>query len=205
MRPRHHDRIVLIGLCWLNGHSEFPPPPLVNLMRSMNTLMLRYRPCQVLGLSHREYNTQQMMTHSDSATQHGCVLQYMQVLSLSYLHICTYVIILHNIKNIIPYSLRHKTVMLSKHYDTHSLTAGYLPIGVHACRELLPSGSPSSWGRLRLSPPSGGPKCAQSQHNRADPRCDSNLENAAEIKAVPMVVPILPPAKTPQVTPYLPA
>ncbi len=23
----HHDRFVLIGLCWLYGRSEFPPPP----------------------------------------------------------------------------------------------------------------------------------------------------------------------------------
>ncbi len=27
MRPRHYDRFVLIGLCWLYGRSEFPPPP----------------------------------------------------------------------------------------------------------------------------------------------------------------------------------
>ncbi len=27
MRPRQHDRFVLIGLCWLYGRSEFPPPP----------------------------------------------------------------------------------------------------------------------------------------------------------------------------------
>ncbi len=26
MRPRRHDRFVLIGLCWLNGHSEIPSP-----------------------------------------------------------------------------------------------------------------------------------------------------------------------------------
>ncbi len=26
MRPRQHDRFVLIGLCWLYGRSEFPPP-----------------------------------------------------------------------------------------------------------------------------------------------------------------------------------
>ncbi len=26
MRPRHYDRFVLIGLCWLYGRSEFPPP-----------------------------------------------------------------------------------------------------------------------------------------------------------------------------------
>ncbi len=25
-RPRQHDRFVLIGLCWLYGRSEFPPP-----------------------------------------------------------------------------------------------------------------------------------------------------------------------------------
>ncbi len=25
MRPRQHDRFVLIGLCWLYGRSEFPP------------------------------------------------------------------------------------------------------------------------------------------------------------------------------------
>ena len=25
MRPRHDDRFVLIGLCWLYGRSEFPP------------------------------------------------------------------------------------------------------------------------------------------------------------------------------------
>ncbi len=27
MRARQHDRFVLIGLCWLYGRSEFPPPP----------------------------------------------------------------------------------------------------------------------------------------------------------------------------------
>ena len=27
MRPRQHDRFVLIGLCWLYGRSEFPPRP----------------------------------------------------------------------------------------------------------------------------------------------------------------------------------
>ncbi len=27
VRPRHYDRFVLIGLCWLYGRSEFPPPP----------------------------------------------------------------------------------------------------------------------------------------------------------------------------------
>ncbi len=27
MRPRRYDRFVLIGLCWLYGRSEFPPPP----------------------------------------------------------------------------------------------------------------------------------------------------------------------------------
>ncbi len=27
MRPRHYDRFVLIGLCWLYGRSESPPPP----------------------------------------------------------------------------------------------------------------------------------------------------------------------------------
>ena len=27
MRPRHDDRFVLIGLCWLYGRSEYPPPP----------------------------------------------------------------------------------------------------------------------------------------------------------------------------------
>ena len=27
MRPRQHDRFVLLGLCWLYGRSEFPPPP----------------------------------------------------------------------------------------------------------------------------------------------------------------------------------
>ena len=26
MRSRHHDRFVLIGLCWLYGRNEFPPP-----------------------------------------------------------------------------------------------------------------------------------------------------------------------------------
>ncbi len=26
MRPRHYDRFVLVGLCWLYGRSEFPPP-----------------------------------------------------------------------------------------------------------------------------------------------------------------------------------
>ncbi len=26
MRPRHYDRFVLIGLCWLYGRGEFPPP-----------------------------------------------------------------------------------------------------------------------------------------------------------------------------------
>ncbi len=26
MRPRHYDRFVLIGLCWLYGRSEVPPP-----------------------------------------------------------------------------------------------------------------------------------------------------------------------------------
>ncbi len=25
--PSHYDRLVLIGLCWLYGRSEFPPPP----------------------------------------------------------------------------------------------------------------------------------------------------------------------------------
>ncbi len=25
-RPRHHDRFDLIGLCWLYGRSELPPP-----------------------------------------------------------------------------------------------------------------------------------------------------------------------------------
>ncbi len=25
--PRQHDRFVLIGLCWLYGRSEYPPPP----------------------------------------------------------------------------------------------------------------------------------------------------------------------------------
>ena len=29
MRPRRYDRFVLIGLCWLYGRSEFPPPPLL--------------------------------------------------------------------------------------------------------------------------------------------------------------------------------
>ncbi len=27
VRPRQHDRFVLIGLCWLYGRSEFPPSP----------------------------------------------------------------------------------------------------------------------------------------------------------------------------------
>ncbi len=27
MRPRQHDRFVLIGLCWLYGRSDFSPPP----------------------------------------------------------------------------------------------------------------------------------------------------------------------------------
>ncbi len=27
MRLRQHDRFVLIGLCWLYGRSDFPPPP----------------------------------------------------------------------------------------------------------------------------------------------------------------------------------
>ncbi len=27
IRPRQHDRFVLIGLCWLYGRSEFPPLP----------------------------------------------------------------------------------------------------------------------------------------------------------------------------------
>ncbi len=26
MRLRQHDRFALIGLCWLYGRSEFPPP-----------------------------------------------------------------------------------------------------------------------------------------------------------------------------------
>ncbi len=26
-RPRQHDRFVLVGLCWLYGRSELPPPP----------------------------------------------------------------------------------------------------------------------------------------------------------------------------------
>ncbi len=29
-RPRHHDRFLLIGLCWLWGCCEFPPPPAFN-------------------------------------------------------------------------------------------------------------------------------------------------------------------------------
>ncbi len=34
MRPRHYDRLVLIGLCWLYGRSEFPPPPYTNVHMS---------------------------------------------------------------------------------------------------------------------------------------------------------------------------
>ncbi len=26
-RPRHHDKLVLVGLCWLYGRGEVPPPP----------------------------------------------------------------------------------------------------------------------------------------------------------------------------------
>ncbi len=27
MRPQQHDGFVLIGLCWLYGRNEVPPPP----------------------------------------------------------------------------------------------------------------------------------------------------------------------------------
>ncbi len=27
VRPRQHEKFALIGLCWLYGRSEFPPPP----------------------------------------------------------------------------------------------------------------------------------------------------------------------------------
>ncbi len=38
MRPRQHDRIVLIGLCWLYGRSEFsPPPPLGSVWTQVRT------------------------------------------------------------------------------------------------------------------------------------------------------------------------
>ncbi len=28
---RHYDGFILIGLCWLYGRSEFPPPPPLSL------------------------------------------------------------------------------------------------------------------------------------------------------------------------------
>ncbi len=46
MRPRQHDRFVLIGLCWLYGRTEFPPPP----YKATNTnLGLTAKTEQVLG------------------------------------------------------------------------------------------------------------------------------------------------------------
>ncbi len=47
MRPRHYDRFVLIGLCWLYGRSEFPPPPLKSHLQHFHV-------CQHMGRKPEE-------------------------------------------------------------------------------------------------------------------------------------------------------
>ncbi len=65
MRPRHYDRFVLIGLCWLHGRSEFPPPhdlvmgpqqhqpqlhPVISAFDLSRTASLQIHHCQTRGM-----------------------------------------------------------------------------------------------------------------------------------------------------------
>ena len=61
MRSRQHDRFVLIGLCWLYGRSELPPPPPRTLSGGLFRCALLYT-----GAAHQGVNVTTLTIQQDS-------------------------------------------------------------------------------------------------------------------------------------------